>query len=342
MKSLKQLILLTALSLCASLMLSSCTKNEFSVKATITGSGSRSVNIAYMALAKETQEFVSLQLPFVDNSLEFKGATRYPTIVWLMSSDGQLLHWLYAEKGDELEIKGDYGSPLLWKVSGNKVMEQYCEWLAQNSATLQAYNAESVNAAVKKYVADHPSETASAIILLAHFHRTNSETEFKALWDKLTIDSDLKAHLLDASMHQFDTSNTDAAKLPMVPLALQSRGDSLVTINPATRRATILYFWRSNSGPHKSILQKLAALPADVAKADIFLDPDSIQWHYMLKTDTIKGRTALWAFGGEMNLALKRLNIPGDPFIIVANRQGAQQYRGSNINDALKALNAIH
>jgi hypothetical protein len=62
----------------------------------------------------------------------------------------------------------------------------------------------------------------------------------------------------------------------------------------------------------------------------------------MLKTDTIKGRTALWAFGGEMNLALKRLNIPGDPFIIVANRQGAQLYRGSDINDALKALNAIH
>lgn len=99
----------------------------------------------------------------------------------------------------------------------------------------------------------------------------------------------------------------------------------------------MLYFWRRTDGPHKGILKELSSQPADIQIADIYLDPDTVQWRYLTERDTIDRRLPLWAFGGEMNLSLSKLAVPSDPYIIVTDRKGKQLYRGESVADAVKA-----
>lgn len=327
--------LLTAFMLLV--ILGSCSKNEFSISGRLTGAGNRTFTIIYTALSDKHDELVKQRVPCTDDAFTLLCATRYPTIAWVIGADGNLLHAIYAEKGDEILINGTYASPLEWKITGNDATERYSKWTASNVALLTADNPKQVNDAIAKYVHANQDDTASALMLITFYHRNIDENGFDALWQELEISDDDKSRLLHTAMMELGNAESSAAKLPVMPLTLRSRNDSTTTINPTAARATILYFWRRTDGPHHGIMRVLSSQPEDVQVADIFLDPDTIQWRYLTQTDTFSRRNAMWAFGGEMNINLKRLAIPSDPFIIVSNRNGKQLYRGVSPSDASAA-----
>lgn len=315
-------------------MMWSCGKNEFKVSGTLNDAGSRNLTAVYTALSSKTNELVKTTASCKNNQFEFIGVTRYPTLVWLFSSDGNLLHVIYAEKGDDIKVSGLYGSPLEWKITGNKVTEKYSQWMASNVAVLAADNPKQVNDAIAKYVKENPKELASALLLLTLYHRNTDEPGFNKLWKELKISDGDKEDLLHIAMTQLDDARTKAAALTVSPITLRNRKDTTTVVNPADARATILYFWRRTDGDHKGALRLLSSQPSDIQIADVFLDPDTVQWRYNMQNDTVKRRNALWAFGGEMNLGLRRLNIPQTPYFIVTDRKGKQIYRGSSPSDA--------
>lgn len=317
--------------------MASCGKNEFAVSGQLKDAGNRSLTISYIALSDKQDELVTLNVPCNAGTFTLTCATRYPTIVWIMSADGRLLHPIYAERGDKIAITGDYATPMQWKVTGNDTSQRYSQWLAANEQILTAGNPRQVNAAVEKYVATHRDDAASALMILIDYHRNADETGFDRLWTSLTLSDDDKSRLLHVAMTELGNAETAAAALPLTPISLKNRADSMVTLNPSHSRATMLYFWRRTDGPHQGNLRMLASQPEDVQVADIFLDPDTVQWRYMTQNDTTARRTPLWAFGGEMNISLRRLAIPSDPFIIVADRKGRQLYRGTSPTEASAA-----
>lgn len=318
-------------------LLCGCGKNEFTFSGTLKDAGSRNLTVIYTALSDSHDELVTQRVPCNAGQFSLVGATRYPTLVWILAADGKMLHLFYVEKGDKLEITGDYNSPLEWRANGNDASEHYCEWMAKNVQLLTADDPAKVNAAIAGYVKEHPDDRASALLLLSFYHRNTDEVGFRKLWDMLDISDKDKERLLHVAMTQLDDTQQKAAAVAVTPVSLRARGDSTVTISPAASRATILYFWRRSDGPHQGTLRVLASQPEDVQVADVFMDPDTVQWRYMTQNDTIRRRKALWAFGGEMNLSLRRLAIPSAPYIIVADRKGKQIYRGVSPSDASAA-----
>ncbi len=322
-------------------LLCSCGKNEFTVSGALKGIGERNLTITYTAYSNKHDELVTTRVPCNGDNFSLLCATRHPTIVWIMASDGKTLHALYAEKGDKIRITGPYDNPLEWKISGNEVSGRYSTWMAKNVAILSADDPEKVNSAIARYVADNPKDRASALMLLTLYHRNSDEAGFNKLWQSLDIPDKEKERLLHVAIAQLDDAQNRASSLTITPITLRCKPDSSSTINPASARATILYFWRRSDGPHKGTLRILASQPEDVQIADIYLDPDTVQWRYMTQNDTFSRRNAMWAFGGEMNLSLRRLAIPSDPFIIVADRKGRQVYRGISPSDASSAAAKI-
>ena len=314
-----------------------CGKNEFTIKGQIKDAGSRTLLVVYTALSDKQDELVKMKVTCVDGAFFLRGATRHPSIVWILSPDGSMLHAVYVERGDKIEISGQYSSPQEWKIAGNKVSERYSRWMIDNTGLLTSYDAPKINDAVAKYVKENPKDVASALLLLTVYHRQADENGFHNLWKSLDMKKEEKERLLHLAMTSLNEEALRAATLPVGALTLHCNADSLVTLNPADSRATILYFWRRNDGPHSGTLRVLASQPEDVRTADIFLDSDSVQWRYKIQNDTIRPRNALWAFGGEMNLSLRRLNIPSDPYIIVADRKGKQIYRGTSPSEASAA-----
>lgn len=323
--------------LAATALLTSCGKNEFSLSGTLKDAGQRSLTIIYTALSDSHDELITLNVPCERDHFSLTGATRHPSLVWIMASDGKLLHVLYVERGDKITISGAYASPLEWKIEGNEVSERYSQWLASNVALLTADDPKKVNAAIAAYVKKNPKDKASALLLLTLYHRNADNSAFDKLWDSLDISDKDKSRLLHVAMTQTDDAAARAAALSLTPISLRSRADSTVTLRPSASRATILYFWRRTDGPHKGALRVLASQPKDVQIADIYLDPDTVQWRYMTQNDTITPRNLLWAFGGELNLSLRRLAIPAVPYFIVANRKGKQIYRGTSPSEASAA-----
>lgn len=323
--------------LVAAVLLSGCGKNEFSISGTLKEAGARKLTVVYTALSKKQDQLVTQQVDCRNDAFSLLCATKEPTLVWIMGPDGTLLHVLYAEKGNKIQISGNYNSPLEWKITGNKVSERYADWMRSNVSLLTKDDPSAVNGAVAKYVKENPKDMASAVMLLTFYHRNTDEKGFNSLWASLKISDKDKTRLLHTAMTQLDNSREKAAALTVGPLTLRARGDSIVTVSPATARATILYFWRRTDGPHKGFLRVLASQPSDVQTADVYLEPDSVQWRYNIQNDTIRPRTPLWAFGGEMNLSLRRLAIPETPYFIVTDRNGKQLYRGTSASDAAAA-----
>lgn len=325
------LAIVMAATLCA------CGKNEFTLSGTLKDAGSRNLIVVYTAFSDKHDELVSQRVPCNAGQFSLTCATRHPTIAWIMDSDGKLLHAIYGERGDKIAVSGDYKSPLEWKVTGNEASERYCKWMASHVSLLTADDPAKVNAAIAAYVKQNPDDVASALLLLTFYHRNTDESGFSKLWEELDISDKDKSRLLHVAMTQLDETQKRAATVAVTPVSLRNRSDSTVTVSPTSSRATILYFWRRSDGPHQGTLRVLASQPADVQVADVYMDPDSVQWRYMTQNDTMKRRNALWAFGGEMNLSLRRLAIPSAPYIIVADRKGKQIYRGISPSDASAA-----
>lgn len=335
MKSFRLFSLVSVLALLS--ILTSCGKNEFSVSFNIKDGGNRSLIVVYTAWSDKQDELRKEKIPLQNGAFNMLCATKHPTILWVLGHDGKLLHAVYAEKGDKIEITGAYTSPLEWRIKGNEVSERYSGWMASNVALLSGGNPKQVNDAVAKYVRANPDDMASALMLLTIYYRSADSAGFDALWKSLDIDDKEKERLRHVALAEMGEMDKNASKVTVSPLTLRCRADSLVTVNPASGRATMLYFWRRSDGPHKGILRVLSSQPSDVQVADIYLDPDTVQWRYLTERDTFARRQPLWAFGGEMNISLSKLAIPSAPYIIVADRKGKQLYRGESPSEASAA-----
>lgn len=319
------------------LSLVSCGKNELNVVASLKDGGNRDVMLVYTAWSNKQDELRKEKVPLRNGAFTRTLFTKHATLVWIIAHDGKLLHAVYAEKGDEISISGNYSKPLEWKITGNEVSERYSDWLIANAKIAASGNPTIVNKAVEKYVKAHPDDVASALLLLTVYYRSADRVQYDKLWASLDIDDDEKERLMHIALAEMETVGADVSKTVVSPLTLRCRADSLVVVNPSRARATMLYFWRRTDGPHKGILKELSSQPADIQIADIYLDPDTVQWRYLTERDTFDRRLPLWAFGGEMNLSLSKLAVPSDPYIIVTDRKGKQLYRGESVADAVKA-----
>lgn len=312
----------------ATLMLGACTKNDFTVKARFTGSKNNSVLIAYRASDKARSFVVDRNIDLLEEGFTLKGITRYPTVVWIFCPfDGKLLMPVYAERGDELSITGDWQEPQKWKCSGNEVMEEYSAWSAANFKALKSNEPAAINKAVATFVKEHPDRKAAAFILFTRYVSSGHEAEFMALTRQLDLDEDDLKEMKAACMLPSYTPPASPRQLPAIKLPDLS--DSVVSL-PSGKRL-LLHFWRQEPAEEMKSLLRRAAADTTVTVVGIFMDTDTARCCDILRTDsTMRADLNLRAIGGEVNPVLKPLGITLTPSLILTDRQGKILYKGSD------------
>lgn len=324
------------------LCVSSCTKNELSFSGKFSDAPTQPLRVIYRAASGTGAFLVDNPVPLAQGEFTMKVATRYPTVIWVIASDGTTLMPIYAEKGDELVLSGKYSEPYAWRVEGNDVMERYTVWAKENVATLKSGEPERVNAAIAREVKANPGSRASAFILFTRFARVGNEKEFNDLKKLLTLDEDDIKEMESAALLPPVTGvATGSAKF--AGLTLPTPKDSLCHLKPSANTKTLLYFWRDSFGNTHSGMQKLMkelSKDSTVRMANIYMDTDTAAWHRQLSADTtLRTSCPLWALGAEANASVATLGVPSVPFIIVADGKGVQLYRGTDPDKARLMIN---
>lgn len=331
------------ISLICLLCLTSCLKNEFTLNVSLQEAADSNLTIIYRG-ASDKQNFVADQtIPLSHGALQLKGATNHPTVIWILSPAHEELFTIYAERGDELQVTGKLSDPLLWQVKGNKVMEEYCKWVRANETVLRGRDAVKINKVVAKYVKENPDQALAPFLLLSRFTQPGHEKEFDTLWGLLKDEKEA-AGMREAFMPLPSPAEEKGAVLPLMPVSLPAQGDTMLTVNPSAAKATVIYFWQDISSPlHKQTVTLLHDADSiySLQTADIFMGGDSVQWSATRDTHNKFSPRSMWALGAETNVALRRLNIPSTPYIIIADKKGKQLYRGADPEAARKVINNI-
>lgn len=332
---------LTYLVLCLLATLAAgCGKNEFTLEGSLAGGKGKSLLVVYRASDKEKDFLV--ENPVIlegEGSFRLKVATRYPTVLWVFASNnGELLMPIYGERGDELKLAGKYNEPWAWRVQGNDVMEEYCDWAAKNINAIMSHDAAKLNAAIASYVKEHKESRTSAFMLFTQFQAAGHETEYRQLAATLELDEDEMKEMKVACMAPEYIKAPGRFKGES--LRLTGQQDTLVDVNlRGAASGTLLYLWREL--PDDDVRQLLCKALGDTClqTVAVFLDTDTVRWHQILNADTLLRRaTNLWAPGGEMQPALRPLRVNNTPCFILLSPQGDVSYRGNNAGQVLSRL----
>lgn len=327
--------------LCFTLLLGACSKNELSLSGQFSDSSSRTMRIVYRAASGSGAFLIDNPVPVSQGVFSLKVVTRYPTVLWVLATDGSLLMPIYAEKGDDLTLAGKSEDPYTWQVKGNEVAEAYCSWVKANANVLKTNDSHQINTAVAKAVKANPDSRFAAFLLFTRFVRNGFESEFDTLRKLLKLDEDDLKEIEDATMLS-PMPYTRKENAILTDISLPTATDTLYKMSPSASKKTMLYFWRDSFGRVHSEANKLIKeLASDtcIQIFNIYMDTDTARWHRSVRTDSVMRHTvSLWALGGEACPVIADMGVPRVPFIIVADSKGKQLYRGTNMDKVRKAL----
>lgn len=328
------------------MLLCSCGKNEFR----LTFSLPEEVTANYTAIYYATAKDGGLSIETVANITSGKGsltcATRYPTLLYLYAG-GVLPTVIYAERGNEISIKGASPEAASWEIEGGgDINRDLSLWRNAHTVTLTSGTPLQINEAVADFVASNPSNPVSAILLLTAFSRREEETKFRRLWASLTPDADKEKWVVMTGRSDMPDA---VAKTPgrLLSMALRSLKGGADTIRPAGHAATLLFFWNNGLDGRDALIDSIRVLskeyPDSASRiiADISLDHDSLSWRTPLRSDSLENVARLWIPAGLADRRMIDLGVTRIPFFIVTGPDGHQAYRGSDVAAALSSFRRL-
>lgn len=332
-------------------VLASCGKSEFTIDVQLSKPVNESYGILYYASDKRKGWITETALTLQGGKCSEHCATRNPTVVWV-SRSGQRVAQVafYAGRGDNIEITGDDGDPLTWRIGGNSINEEWSRWRIENIATLRGGNAEKVNAAVAAYVGKHRDSELSTLLMLTTYDRHADEQGYAKLWN--SIDSDAKDGDLIAAVGRADqlTAAPVDEALKIKQMDIHCKGETIMNIRAADYDALAIYFSRGDEPDRRGHLDSLRRLFSGrpegkrLGITDISLARDSMSWLNNLRADSLaKAESWLhgWAPGGRMHSSVVMFDIPRSPWFVVLDGSGRQAYRGDAAGKAMSAAREL-
>lgn len=271
-----------------------------------------------------------------DGRFKAEGSGADPALVELFTLDGRLLYTCAVSDGDRLKVKLNIDSVTrTLRVEGSEPMELMASWIVENDSLLTRGTDAEVNALITSLVSEHPSSTASTLMLVSRFRTRGSEL----LADSLLNIIDAPARplaLVGAYAAQLGAQLKSEINLPVPGFTLHTGRDTVVSYNPAFHSYSLLMF--TDTRKPDSIVKRLRALYKDVPSkrfdmVETSLARDSLSWRVAIDRDTAAWKQG-WAPGGPASPRFSRLAINTLPFYVVADSLGRALYRGPSLYEA--------
>ena len=333
-------------------ILSSCSKNEFDIKFELTPSADGTYRAIYYASDPKKGWIVENVVNIQQGKAHLTGMVYNPCIVYLCrTSNAAQGLYLYVERGDDFTISGDGSDPAAWHVDGNKLTRQLDEWRAENrDVIVKARSGREADIAplcraVDSFVSSHPDDPAAAIILMAYYDRGYDPGRFSALMKSLRDDAADRKWI---DMMARNDMPADEPAIPAIPksLVFATVATGCDTITPG-HLPTLLYFGKASLRPYRDDIAKLRQLSrssGDSASriiANVSFEPDSMtRWH-SVNVDSLQASVQAWVPLGLSDSQIKQLGVRRIPYLIVIDRKAKAVYSGTDTDRAIETFRSL-
>lgn len=341
-----------SLLLFLTVILSSCSKNEFDIKFELTPSADGTYRAIYYASDPKKGWIVENVVNIQQGKAHLTGMVYNPCIVYLCrTSNAAQGLYLYVERGDDFTISGDGSDPAAWHVDGNKLTRQLDEWRAENrDVIVKARSGREADIAplcraVDSFVSSHPDDPAAAIILMAYYDRGYDPGRFSALMKSLRDDAADRKWI---DMMARNDMPADEPAIPAIPksLVFATVATGCDTITPG-HLPTLLYFGKASLQPYRDDIAKLRQLSlssGDSASriiANVSFEPDSMtRWH-SVNVDSLQASVQAWVPLGLSDSQIKQLGVRRIPYLIVIDRKAKALYSGTDTDRAIETFRSL-
>ena len=341
-----------SLLLFLTVILSSCSKNEFDIKFELNPSADGTYRAIYYASDPKKGWIVENVVNIQQGKAHLTGMVYNPCIVYLCrTSNAAQGLYLYVERGDDFTISGDGSDPAAWHVDGNKLTRQLDEWRAENrDVIVKARSGREADIAplcraVDSFVTSHPDDPAAAIILMAYYDRGYDPGRFSALMKSLRDDAADRKWI---DMMARNDMPADEPAIPAIPksLVFATVATGCDTITPG-HLPTLLYFGKASLQPYRDDIAKLRQLSrssGDSASriiANVSFEPDSMtRWH-SVNVDSLQASVQAWVPLGLSDSQIKQLGVRRIPYLIVIDRKAKAVYSGTDTDRAIETFRSL-
>ncbi|MDE6208043.1 MAG: hypothetical protein K2M55_09570 [Muribaculaceae bacterium] len=318
------------------LLVAACTDTEqFRVNGTIDGNATMNLRVTYYADGAYRQLITAAR----EGKFEFFGRSSHPTLVDIYDYDNHLLARLYAANGETFEVAVDRSRKLGAEISGNEVSERLAR-VYRDSADVFTADAVRANAAVASYVAAHPSDVVSTLLMLTVFDASAAPLYADSLMASIDHDARPTA-IVEGYNFLLQRLVSEEATGAVTPFRYAMRGDSTAFFRPEDRPLSLLVFDRSGDYRSDSVAPALNRLARRHAKSLTILELDQEPYGSLV---SVQPDTLRWTIarvpGGVAGQGIGRLGIPSEPYFIVCDSIGSQLYRGPHISVAERIINS--
>ena len=324
MKRIHLLLLLLAATL------ASCSSDSFKIDGALSGLDGPSVHIICKADTCMVDEWVDLD---AKGKFSFEGQSAEPVIVNLLNQRGDVLTTVVAANGDHLKLKGDAGKPMGIKVKGNNLNEQWQTFRDENKDLYTDANRNRLDAAIEKYVREHPAELLSTVLLLVDYSDYSNRAKVGALLKSIHVEARPESLI---RLFVGDPMSGKKVNLPRLTTLTLYKHDGGFEEVKLTDHVTLLTLWAQPQDKRADVLAQVRALQqkADgkVRVIDILTEGDTLRWH---KTIAGEDWGHYWAPSGPVEQGVQLLGITSLPWYAVSDSTGLIVYSGPILTDAV-------
>ena len=311
--------------------------SSFKVSGTLEPATSATVELTYYADGAMRREIASAQ----EGKFEIEGSSAAPTLGYINVAGGVPLAAVVVENGDNLKCDISITGGV-WSARGNKASELLGQFASEHKEDIAVGRIETVNRAVADYVRNHPDEPGAAALLVSRFYARGYELQADSLAGMLTGKARAEG-VMQNFMATMAAQLSSEANSPVGAMALFDRRDTTIRFSPARQSVALLAFVGTDKAMRDSILPSLRELsvawPVRRCKViEVSMASDSAEWKRSIERDSAEW-TQAWAPGTVASSAFRKLAVSRIPFFIVADSVGKQLYRGSQLEEALTAVN---
>lgn len=312
-------------------ILASCNSDSFKIDGNIAHLDGNTLKVVFIGDSGVVEEIAE-----VDNQghFSFKGISQQPAIVSVNNFRGEPLAMVVARNGDHIKLKGDATKSMSIKVKGNHLNEEWQLFRDEHTAFYTDPNPSRLDAAIEKYVAEHPAEMLSTVLLIADYSDYSDLDKIKKMLNG--IEPQARPESLTQALPAFRKSKGQA-KLPrLMTLNLIKHGGDFEEVK-LTGRITFLSLWANPQNDRNALKTKLQALSDEAAGRihviDILAESDTLRWHRVIADESWPH---YWAPGGPLEQGIQLLGITSLPWYAVTDSTGMVIYSGPSLEQARK------
>ena len=327
MKKIHLLLLLLAA------MLASCSGDSFKIDGTVTHLDGTGLHVVFMADTSMVDEWVDVD---EKGKFSFEGQSSQPALVSLFNQRGEAIITVVATNGDHLKVKGDASKALQVKVKGNRLNEEWQLFRDEHAGFYADNNPSRLDAAIEKYVREHPAELLSTVLLLADYSDHSNSEKVGTMLKGINAEARPESLMRLFPDHLLNNKKINLPRLNSLTLWKHGGGFEEVKL---TDRMTLLALWaqpQKDRGALRTTIQAFKEKTAGkVQVVDVLAESDTLRWH-----QTIVGEDwpHYWAPGGPMEQGVQLLGITSLPWYAVTDSTGLVTYSGPSLDVAISKV----